>query len=94
MFLLEAGFIGLTGGILGIGLSYAISAAMNSAGTGSLFGNEYDYLIDPSSMNMSVIPWWLAAFAVLFSIFVGVAAGLYPAEKAVRIPALDAIRHE
>ena len=33
MFLLEAGFIGLTGGILGIGLSYAISAVMNSAGT-------------------------------------------------------------
>ena len=94
LFLLEAGCIGLIGGVVGIGFSYIISMIMNAAGTGSLFGNEYDYLIDASSMNMSVIPWWLAVFAVLFSILVGVLAGLYPAEKAVRIPALDAIRHE
>lgn len=94
MFLLEAGCIGLVGGTIGIGLSYLISYIMNHAGTGALFGGEYDYLIDASSMNMSVIPWWLAAFAVLFSILVGVLAGLYPAEKAVRIPALDAIKHD
>ena len=94
MFLLEAGCIGLLGGVIGIGLSYGISAIMNAAGTGTMFGNEYDYLIDSSTMTISVIPWWLAVFAVLFSILVGVVAGLYPAEKAVRIPALDAIRHE
>ena len=94
MFLLEAGCIGLIGGTIGIVLSYIISWIMNMAGTGSLFGNEYDYLIDASSKNMSVIPWWLAIFAVAFSILVGVAAGLYPAEKAVKIPALDAIKHE
>jgi len=94
LFLLEAGCIGLLGGVIGIGLSYGISTIMNAAGTGTMFGNEYDYLIDSSTMNISVIPWWLAVFAVLFSILVGVVAGLYPAEKAVRIPALDAIRHE
>lgn len=94
MFLLEAGCIGLLGGLIGIGLSYGISWIMNSAGTGAMFGGEYDYLIDSSSMNMSVIPWWLAVFAVLFSIMVGVLAGLYPAEKAVRISALEAIKHE
>ena len=94
MFLLEAGCIGLAGGVIGIGLSYGISFVMNMAGTGSIFGGEYDYLIDSASMDISVIPWWLAVFAVLFSIMVGVIAGLYPAEKAVRIPALDAIKHE
>ena len=94
LFLLEAGCIGLLGGVIGIGLSYGISTIMNAAGTGTMFGNEYDYLIDSTTMNISVIPWWLAVFAVLFSILVGVVAGLYPAEKAVRIPALDAIRHE
>lgn len=94
MFLLEAGCIGFIGGTIGIGLSYLISWIMNHAGTGTLFGNDYDYLIDSASMDMSVIPWWLAIFAVLFSIMVGVLAGLYPAEKAVRIPALDAIKHD
>ena len=94
MFLLEAAYIGLIGGMIGIGLSYAVSAIMNSAGGGALFGNDYDFLIDAASMDLSVIPWWLAACAVLFSIMVGVLAGLYPAEKAVRIPTLDAIKHE
>lgn len=94
MFLLEAGCIGLIGGIAGIGLSYGISWIMNHAGTGALFAGEYDYLVDSSAMDISVIPWWLAAFAILFSIMVGVLAGLYPAEKAVRISALEAIKHE
>ena len=94
MFLLEAGCIGLMGGMIGIGFSYLISMIMNAAGSGSLFGNEYDYLIDTSSMDLSVIPWWLAVFAVLFSVLVGVTAGLYPAEKAVRISVLEAIRHD
>lgn len=94
MFLFEAGCIGLIGGMIGIGISYVISMVMNMAGTGAMFGNEYDYLIDSSSLDMSVIPWWLALFAVMFSIFIGVAAGLYPAEKAVRIPALEAIKHD
>ena len=94
MFLLEAGCIGLIGGVIGIGLSYLISWLMNMAGGGALFGNDYDYLIDASAMDLSVIPWWLAVFAILFSILVGVGAGLYPAEKAVRISALDAMKHE
>ena len=72
MFLLEAGCIGLVGGIIGIGLSYLISFIMNSAGTGAMFGGEYDYLIDLASMDMSVIPWWLAVFAIVFSVLVGV----------------------
>ena len=94
MFLLEAGCIGLAGGIIGIGLSYLISFIMNSAGTGAMFGSEYDYLTDSAAMDMSVIPWWLAAFAIVFSVLVGVLAGLYPSQKAVRISVLEAIKHE
>ena len=44
--------------------------------------------------RLSVIPWWLSLFAVLFSIAVGVGAGYYPAGKAVRISALEAIKHD
>jgi len=41
-----------------------------------------------------VIPWWLFVVAVLFSILVGILAGFGPANKAVKIPALDAIKNE
>lgn len=79
IFLLEAGFIGLMGGMAGTVVSYAISILMNLASGGS---------------TLSVIPWWLAVFAVLFSIMIGVGAGFYPADKAVKIPALEAIKHD
>ena len=42
----------------------------------------------------SVIPLSLMGFAVVFSIFVGLVSGYYPANKAVKIPALEAIKHE
>lgn len=94
MFLLEAGFIGLFGGLIGIGISFLISVLLNTVGMNMIFTSEYDYLVDTSSMDISVIPWWLAVFAVIFAVLVGIVAGLYPAEKAVRTSVLEAIRHE
>lgn len=42
----------------------------------------------------SVIPWWLYLFAILFATCVGLLFGFGPANKAVKIPALDAIRND
>lgn len=41
----------------------------------------------------SVIPWWLFGFAILFSTLIGLLFGFGPANKAVKIPALDAIKN-
>ncbi|MBT1174607.1 ABC transporter permease [Bifidobacterium sp. LC6] len=41
----------------------------------------------------SVIPWWLYLFAVLFATLIGLLFGFGPANKAVKIPALDAIKN-
>ena len=41
-----------------------------------------------------MVPAWLLAFAILFSILIGLGSGYYPANKAVRIPALEAIKSE
>ncbi|MBT1163778.1 ABC transporter permease [Bifidobacterium felsineum] len=41
----------------------------------------------------SVIPWWLYAFAILFATLIGLLFGFGPANKAVKIPALDAIKN-
>lgn len=92
MFLVEAGAIGLLGGAAGIGLSYGISALINSiaaqkAGSGgSIFG--------AGGGDISIIPPWLVLASLAFSTLVGLLSGLYPANRAVKISALTAIHQE
>lgn len=93
IFLLEAGCIGLLGGITGTAVSYLISVLMNFAAARSPSGLSAD-LPAGTAARLSIIPWWLALFAVLFSVAIGVGAGYYPANRAVGIPALEAIRHD
>lgn len=81
LFLAEAAFIGMFGGALGIGLSYGLSLILNML------------LVTQSGM-MSVIPLYLALFALVFSIFVALVSGMYPAWRAMRLSALAAIRNE
>ena len=80
IFLFEAGCIGLTGGLAGSLLSLLISTLMNT--------------VSGEGGRISVIPWWLFLFAVVFSILIGLGAGYYPANQAVKIPALEAIKSE
>ncbi len=87
MFLLESGFIGFMGGVIGLALSYGIGYVMNhflSLGQ-MMMGVEG---------NISRIPLWLAAFAVVFAVFVGMAAGFFPSLRAMRLSPLAAIRNE
>ena len=101
LFLMEAACIGLTGGILGMGVSYGVSALMNlaaAAGLGGGFSSGMEELLfaagPETAMPVSVIPWWLALAAVAFSVLIGLAAGYYPAGKAVAVPALEAIKRD
>ena len=41
---------------------------------------------------ISVIPPWLAIVAVVFAMFIGIVSGLYPARRATKIKALEAMR--
>ena len=47
-----------------------------------------------SGARVCVVPLWLLGFAILFSVLIGLGSGYYPAGKAVRIPALEAIKNE
>ena len=101
LFLMEAACIGLTGGILGMGVSYGVSALMNlaaAAGLGGGFSSGMEELLfaagPETAMPVSVIPWWLALAAVAFSVLIGLGAGYYPAGKAVAVPALEAIKRD
>lgn len=89
IFLFEAMIIGFCGGIAGIGLSYLVSYILNKYAPqlGSVLGFS-------SSSTISVIPVWLAIAAVGFAMAIGVISGLYPAIRATKIKALDAIRND
>ncbi len=97
LFLMEAGTIGLLGGIFGSIVSLMISWLIDivSIGMGftweafkmAVFGGE-------NVSRISVVPPWLILFAIAFSIFIGLVSGYYPANKAVKIPALEAIKSE
>lgn len=88
MFLMEAGGIGFLGGTLGIIISYIISIVLNLVLSSMIdMGTE-------GSVQLSVIPFWLVLLGMSFAVGVGLVAGFYPANRAVRISALSAIRQE
>ena len=87
LFLFEAGIIGFLGGLLGLALSYTISYVLNNYA-----GEIGDQLGVSSGADISTIPVWLSIGAVIFSIVVGMVSGLYPAIKATKIKAIEAMR--
>lgn len=96
MFLCEAGTIGLVGGIIGCAISIIASWCIDMVTMGDISVNGLHTAIFGSETmsRTSVIPWWLPIAAIFFSIAVGVLAGFGPANKAVKIPALDAIKND
>ncbi|MEG0691481.1 MAG: FtsX-like permease family protein [Oscillospiraceae bacterium] len=88
MFLVEAGFIGLFGGAVGVALSYGLSFLMNTLVKG---GNMMGMGGGPDS-KLSVIPPWLALLAIAFAILVALISGFLPARRAMKLSALEAMR--
>ena len=86
MFLTEAAFIGLIGGIIGNVLSFLLSALINFlTGHGAAMGFDG---------NISYIPWWLVLISMAFAMLVGITAGYIPAKRAMQLSPLAAIRSE
>ena len=81
MFLMEAGFIGFFGGLIGLILSFIISAVIN------LVAGEY-------YQGISYIPAWLVLVSMIFAVLVGMVAGFFPALRAMKLSPLAAIRNE
>lgn len=89
LFLFEASIIGLLGGTIGLVLSYGVSYVLNE------YAPEIGGMIGLSSEQaISIIPIWLALSALGFAILIGVISGLYPAKKATKIRAIEAMRTE
>ena len=95
MFLSEAGAIGLIGGVVGCLISVIASVVINLVSLGASWENLLPAVVGGEGISrLSVIPPWLLLFAIFFSVLIGLGSGYYPANKAVRIPALEAIKSE
>ena len=82
LFLAEAAFIGFAGGVIGIMLSYLLSFIVNMVASGQ------------GSTMQSSIPVCLALGAIAFATGVGIVAGYVPANRAMKLSALTAIKTE
>lgn len=85
LFLLESGILGGIGGCIGVLLSYGISyLAVNRLAV--------QLLSLPKGTVLAEIPVWLAFGAVIFAVFLGIAAGFFPARFATRLNPIEGMR--
>ncbi len=86
MFLIEAAYIGVIGGVVGVGLSYALVAVINHFVTPDLLGY--------GNGSIARIPIWLCGISIVFAGLMAMLAGLFPSIRAMKLSPLAAIRSE
>lgn len=95
LFLFEAATIGLFGGLIGIVFGYITSWAINKYGApifSSLMSGGYTG--DMTSTKFSIIPLYLPLASLGIAIAVGLVSGYFPARRATRIKAIEAMKTE
>jgi len=90
LFLAESSLIGLMGGIFGIGFSYFLSFLLNKYVAAYM---NPGMGMEPGLFQISLIPPRLVLFAVAFSMGIGLLSGLYPANRAIKLDPITAMRH-
>ena len=95
LFLFEAAMIGLFGGVIGIVLGYIASWLVNKFGqplfSALMSGN---YMYDMTNTKFSIIPLYLPLLSLAISITVGLLSGYFPARRATKISAIEAMKTE
>lgn len=83
IFLIESGFLGLIGGVIGILIGVGIGKLVE-------FGAAQQGL----DILKASFPWYLILGALLFSFLVGAISGVAPARQASKLKPVDALRYE
>ena len=89
MFMMEAGCIGLIGGLIGLAFGWLAGLALNQ-----LIEIYLKYRDLPMRGSFFVVTLTLALGVILFATFIGLVAGLLPAQRAAKLDPLQALRHE
>jgi len=94
LFLVEAALIGFLGGIFGVLLSYLLSYILNNYSQVAFLGGMMDWWLGEGDGVVSLITPWLTGMALVFSALIGLVSGYFPARRATKLSALNAIRTE
>jgi ABC-type lipoprotein release transport system permease subunit len=89
IFFVEAGLIGLTGGVAGALAAWGIDAVANRL--------AYRFILEPRGVayvDFFALPPYLWLGAIIFAVAVAILAALYPAVRAARIDPVKALRHD
>ena len=88
LFLTEATMIGLGGGFAGILMGFL------DVKIASMIIDQITNSASAQKLVIFITPVWVIFLTVIFSAFLGFITGLYPARRASKISALEAIRYE
>lgn len=89
IFFVEAGLIGMAGGVLGALAAWAIDSVANRL--------AYKFILQPRDVayvDFFALPPYLWLGAIIFAVVVAILAALYPAARAARIDPVKALRHD
>jgi putative ABC transport system permease protein len=83
IFLLEAGVIGMVGGIIGVLLGFIVASIGGSIAAAAGYA-----LLKP------IFPWYLILGCIMFAFLVGAGSGIMPAVRASKLRPVDSLRYE
>lgn len=78
----ESGWVGLLGGVLGVAAGWLVTLAVNV------------YTVQTEGLRVMLVTPRLVVGALIFTTFLGMIAGLYPAVRASRLDPVQALRSE
>ncbi len=84
LFLLESGFLGIVGGLLGVSAGFGLGILVELIAS-NFFGNM---------LLMAVFPIELVTGALAFSFLVGIISGALPAVQAAKLKPIETLRYE
>jgi len=94
LFMIEAGWIGIFGGVTGVAFSYGAALFLNNSNIDIMGGNQMWGPDGVTRLPISYIPLWLMAAAFGFAIVTALVAGFFPARRAMRLSVMKALRQD
>ncbi|HAS28190.1 MAG TPA: hypothetical protein DCR59_03310 [Dehalococcoidia bacterium] len=87
LFTMEGVALGLIGGVAGVAIGYLAGKALNIVGS-------YTFLSDYPTFEMSVFSIDMVLLVIAITTFISLIAAIYPANRAAKLEAVDALRYE